>query len=96
MEMVVRWHNRFGHLNFRSLSDMINNNAVNTINIRLISIELRCISCLKLKIVTQQIQSSDQHRENNLLNLVHSGGCGIMNKPSLAGSRYFVTFIDHY
>ncbi|KAI8124587.1 Retrovirus-related Pol polyprotein from transposon TNT 1-94 [Lucilia cuprina] len=92
---AIRWHNRYGHLNFKSMCDLINKNAVSGLNIKDVPRNLNCTTCMKSKICSQPFPS-DQNRAENLLDLIHTDVCGPMNKPSLSGSRYFVLFIDDH
>lgn len=89
------WHNRFGHLNYRSLKEMINKELIRGINIKGGLEETNCNSCAKAKICSQAFPEGG-NRSNGVLDLIHMDVCGPMNKQSIGGSRYFVTFIDDF
>ena len=52
-----------------------------------------CEICIKGK-QTQKPYSTSTTRSKETLELIHTDVCGPMRTVSLAGSRYFVTFID--
>lgn len=93
VENVIKWHNRFGHLNIQSLHRLASNEMVQGIDkIQPIS-NITCVSCMKSKICSQPFNEAD-YRAKNLLEIVHSDVCGPFNTNSIGGSKYFLTFID--
>uniref|UniRef100_A0A0A1WFC7 Retrovirus-related Pol polyprotein from transposon TNT 1-94 n=1 Tax=Zeugodacus cucurbitae TaxID=28588 RepID=A0A0A1WFC7_ZEUCU len=92
-ENTVMWHNRYGHINFRSLSELSNKNIVNGIDSISNANDIVCVSCVKSKICSQPFVASE-NRAKNILDLVHSDVCGPFSTQSHGGSRYFLTFID--
>lgn len=66
---------------------------VKGINFTINTNKFQCEICNKNKIHTLPFKLS-KSRETEILNLVHSDICGPINVNSLAGSKYFVTFID--
>lgn len=93
---AIKWHNRFGHVNFNCLKDMISKNSVRGINIKSLPNSLECVSCAKGKICVKPFPQMTENRSKDLLQLIHSDICGPMNVSSNGGSRYFVTFIDDF
>lgn len=90
---LLRWHQRFGHLNLRDLNKLSSQEMVIGLNMKGNSKELNCEICNKCKIHQLPYKNSTK-REKEKLGLVHSDICGPMSVPSLGGARYFVTFID--
>lgn len=90
---LLRWHQRFGHLNLRDLNKLNSQEMVIGLNIKGNFRELNCETCDECKIHQLPYKSSTK-REKEKLGLVHSDICGPMSVPSLGGARYFITFID--
>lgn len=89
---LIRWHQRYGHLNIKDLKKL-RNNMVCGMNLKSNANEIKCEICAKCKIHAQPHKPST-HRETKVLGLVHSDICGPMKTESLGGAKYFVTFID--
>jgi hypothetical protein len=90
---LQEWHERFGHLNEKDLKNIIRKQKVDGIDIKADEALPVCETCVKgkqrRKPFTRSVSQSTE-----LLELVHTDVCGPMRVNSLAGSRYFVTFID--
>lgn len=93
-ENIVKWHERFGHLNCSDVRKLKDNNMVIGINDRLNKIDRVCEVCEKSKIHQLPYKTSER-REKEILGLVHSDICGPISTTSLGGAKYFVTFIDN-
>lgn len=91
---LLRWHQRFGHLNLRDLKQLKSQDMVIGLNLKGNSVELNCEICNKCKIHQLPYRNSTK-REKERLGLIHSDICGPMNIPSLGGAKYFVTFTDN-
>lgn len=89
------WHERFGHLNARSLSEMSKKNLVRGMELKLNLDNLNCEVCLQGKLSALPFKSSTS-KSTEILELIHSDLCGPMKVNSLGGSRYFALFIDDY
>ena len=87
------WHKRLGHLNVDSMKKL-REGLVTGISFSNSHLE-SCISCAKGKQHRFPFKRS-KNISRNLLDLVHSDLCGPMEVDSIAGSKYFVTFIDDY
>ncbi|WVZ25754.1 hypothetical protein V8G54_004298 [Vigna mungo] len=61
-EESLKWHLRFGHLNYKDL----------------------------------QLMNSKEMRSKERLKIIHSDVCGPIEPPTLAGNRYFITFINEF
>lgn len=84
------WHRRLGHLNVQSLKQlkqMVTGFELNKME------NLNCVACFQGKHSRDPFPNSES-RASKPLELVHTDLCGPFEVPSLAGSRYFVSFID--
>jgi len=91
----VLWHLRYGHLNFRSLSELNSKDLVHglpKLNVR----KSICEICVKSKQSRMPFVSEAPKRASEALQVVHSDICGPFEVPSLGGSKYFITFIDEF
>lgn len=85
------WHRRMGHLNAQSLSKL---QAGEAIGIKFKDrAKMDCKACAEGK-QTKLTISKQGSRAKDILDVVHSDICGPMEEASLAGSRYYLTFID--
>lgn len=87
------WHNRYGHLNFRSLNDLSRKCMVNGMRING-NVMANCDTCMVCKVHVLPFPNQSQTISKELLELVHSDVCGPFRTTSVGGSKYFVTFID--
>jgi hypothetical protein len=90
---LQEWHDRFGHLNEKDLKNIIRKQKVDGIDIKADEALPVCETCVKGK-QTRKPFTRSVSQSTELLELVHTDVCGPMRVNSLAGSRYFVTFID--
>jgi hypothetical protein len=90
---LQEWHERFGHLNEKDLKNIIRKQKVDGIDIKADEALPVCETCVKGK-QTRKPFTRSVSQSTELLELVHTDVCGPMHVNSLAGSRYFVTFID--
>jgi hypothetical protein len=90
---LQEWHERFGHLNEKDLKNIIRKQKVDGIDIKADEALPVCETCVKGK-QTRKPFTRSVSQSTELLELVHTDVCGPMRVNSLAGSTYFVTFID--
>lgn len=90
---IMKWHERYGHLNVQSLRELKSKDMVRGLTSSFASEKLDCISCMKNKCHVMPFEKS-QTRSDDLLELIHSDVCGPINKVSNGGARYFLTMID--
>jgi hypothetical protein len=90
---LQEWHERFGHLNENDLKNIIRKQKFDRIDIKADEALPVCGTCVKGK-QTRKPFTTSVSQSTELLELVHTDVCGPMRVNSLAGSRYFVTFID--
>ena len=90
------WHQRYGHLNKKSLRDLQSQNLVDVIPFKFSEneIEEACEGCLKGKQIRQPFPKEQANRAAGVLDLIHTDVCGPMPTKSLGGNSYFVAFID--
>lgn len=89
------WHQRYGHLNFKSLSDLRSISMVS--GIPKLHVPDRVFSaCLAGKQTRLPFVKSIQLRAQHVLDVVSSDICGPFEVLSLGGSKYFITFIDEF
>lgn len=89
------WHKRYGHLNFRSLSELNTKElmyGIQKLNVR----KAICEVCMKSKQSRSSFVSEAPKRASVTLQVVHLDICSPFGVPSLGGSRYFVTFVDEF
>ncbi|KAK2405219.1 hypothetical protein QL285_054482 [Trifolium repens] len=89
------WHKRYGHLNFRSLSELNSKELVSglpKINMK----HAICDICMKSKQSRLSFVKEITKRSCAALEVIHSDICGPFEVPSLGGSKYFITFVDEF
>ncbi|GAU11497.1 hypothetical protein TSUD_344870 [Trifolium subterraneum] len=87
------WHLRFGHLNFKYLSQLVSKGMVTGLP----KIDVPdSDGCLVGKQPINVFTKSLPMRSSNVLEVVHSDVCGPFDEKSLGGNRYFITFVDEY
>ena len=85
---VIKWHQRYGHINLNDLKKMVNEKMVSGINFEPKVCNLECEVCAKCKIHVLPFSKSE-NREKEVLALIHSDICGPMNVESLGGGEIF-------
>lgn len=58
--------------------------------------EKSCESCIVAKQTRRPFKAQLEMRSNERLEVIHSDVCGPLETPTLAGNRYFITFIDEF
>eukprot|EP00253_Pinus_taeda_P018864 PITA_18864 len=89
------WHLRFGHLNFGGLNLLRKKGMVRGLPLIEKPNNL-CEGCILGKQHRESFPSGRNIRAKAPLEIFHSDVCGPMKTPSLAGSQYFLTFIDDF
>ena len=88
------WHNRFGHLNYKSLNYLSKTGIARGVNVSNDD-RLQCRTCMMCKIHEGNgSPNENDHLARNLLELVHSDICGPFKTQSVGSAKYFITFID--
>ncbi|GAA0186910.1 hypothetical protein LIER_34198 [Lithospermum erythrorhizon] len=94
-EVSKLWHDRFGHLNFRSLKEMTTKEIVQGLP-KIDVINEVCEECQLGKQHREPFPSKSNWCSQSPLELVHTDLCGPIQVSSLRGSRYFLLFVDDY
>ena len=92
-------HQRFGHLNKRSLHTLASQRLVYDFNYNTSKRMPFCKYCVEGKLHETSFPSRGRKRAEIPLGLVHSDMCGPLGAELLNGVRYFLTFVDdktHY
>ena len=87
------WHERFGHLNFKYLKQLHNDNMVEGFP-SIQTFDGVCVGCLVGKHPEKKYDVGKAHRAVSTLDLIHSDAVGPMTTNSINGCKYFLTFID--
>jgi transposase InsO family protein len=89
------WHEQFGHLNYRSLQQLFNQQVVT--GLPLVSCrDGVCVVCVLGKHHRDSFDKRASWHASGPLQLVHSDLCGPFSSPSFSGCKYFLTFIDDF
>lgn len=84
---------RYDHLNFKSQQQLEMKNMV--FGLPNITLPKKvCEACLARKQKGKSFKAHLSMRVRDCLEVVHSDICGPFEVPSLAGNRYFITFVD--
>ncbi|KAK2355926.1 putative mitochondrial protein [Trifolium repens] len=94
-DIEALWHKRYGHLNFRNLSDLNSKELVYGIPKIRVKHAL-CDICMKGKQSRLPFVKETSKRACAALEVIHSDVCGPFEVPSLGGSKYFITFVDEF
>ena len=93
--MSKLWHERFGHLNYRSLQQLCKDNMVT--GLLMVSCkDGACFGCVLEKHHRDSFEKRASWHASVPLELVHSDLCGPIPSASFSGFKYFLTFIDDY
>lgn len=90
------WHQRLGHVNYKTIAKMGEEDLVIGLNGVKFNNKSVCIDCAKCKITEAPYPKEAQNRATEVLGRIHSDICGPMPKQSYGGARYMITFIDDY
>ena len=89
------WQQRLGHINQANLKKMVDKGLVDGIAISKCDELGFCQACVEGK-KTRDPFPVGEIQTTEILQLVHSDVCGLMQTESFGGACYFVTFIDDY
>lgn len=90
------WHRRLAHLGVRNLLLLRDKMATGVSFPNFSSSKLDCVACILGKQTRQPFDKNKASRANRILGLVHTDICGPIKDESMAGFKYFITFIDDY
>lgn len=92
IENLRRWHERLGHLNVKSIKEMVSKDLVKGIELSDVD-KFFCESCMYGKQHRLTFPPS-KHTKAKLGELIYSDLCGPMSMPSVQGAKYFISFKD--
>lgn len=90
---IMQWHRIFCHINEKDLVKMAKEELMYGIDIGRDKLDT-CETCIQCKLTCLPFPRYDEIRTTEQLQIIHSDVCGPFEEESLAGSRYYVTFID--
>jgi transposase InsO family protein len=88
------WHERFDHLNYRSLQKLCNQQMVSSLPLVSCKDDV-CVSCVIDKHHRDSFDKRVSWHASGPLQLVHSELCGPLSS-SFSGCKYLLTFIDNF
>ena len=83
------WHGKLGHVNYDTLSRLINLNHIPTFKI---DAKNKCETCVEAKLTRSSFQSIERHTKP--LDFIHSDICDLKFVQTRCGNKYFITFVD--
>ena len=89
------WHERFGHLNFRSLQNLCKEKMVTSLPMVSCK-DVVCSGCVLDKHHQDSFEKCASWHTSAPLQLVHSDLCGPLPVVPFSSFKYFLTFIDYY
>ncbi len=90
------WHRRLGHLNEKSLKEMVSKDMARGLQLSKNGSLKFCDSCVEGKMHRSSFKPVGGIHSSRKLQLVHSDVKGPIGVESLGGHTYFITFIDDY
>ena len=84
------WHCRLGHINKSRINKLAQEGILNINDCESLP---TCESCLPEKITKSSFTEKDE-RTSEVLGLIHSDVCGLMNISARGGYSYFIIFTD--
>ena len=87
------WHEIFGHLNFKNLQLLHNENMVEGFPLTKSSKGV-CTGCLVGKHPKKRYEVGKERRVSSTLDLIHHDVSGPIPTTYMNGSKYFLAFID--
>jgi len=89
------WHRRLGHINSERMKDMsIKEKVIDFDYDHKIKDFDKCEPCIKGKINRLPFHKKEKDESKEILELIHSDVCGKLEKKSLGGAEYFISFTD--
>lgn len=92
--LCQKWHETLGHMNLTRMKHMAGGITSGLSKDILQCGSINCVHCPRGKLKQSSISKKPAIRATKLVELVHSDICGPISVESLAGARYFITFID--
>ena len=90
------WHRGLAHISPSTIAEMSAKKVIRGFDAVKTLGHFKCSNCLTGKGHRSPIPRKSTTQTSQFLELVHSDVSGLLEAPSLGGSRYFVTFIDNF
>lgn len=90
---LKQWHERLGHVNQKTLCEMINCGAVNGVKLADVK-NFFCDACQLGKSHKLPFKNTSDRTIYRPGEFIHSDVCGPLPEPSIGGARFFFTFVD--
>lgn len=90
------WHTRLGHLHENKLNYLSSDPSLYQHPVPKLGQLSFCEACAKGKLKQTPYSHVSSYRASDLLELVRTDLCGPVSTPSLAGSLYFMPFVDDF
>jgi len=86
------WHKRLGHISKERIQRLVKNEILPDLDFTDLGI---CVDCIKGKHTKHTIKKAAT-RNKQLLKLIHTDICGLLEASAYGGEKYFITFIDDF
>ncbi|GJZ12609.1 putative ribonuclease H-like domain-containing protein [Tanacetum coccineum] len=96
LDESVLWHRRLGHVNFRTINKLVNENLVRGLPIKRFENDQTCVACLKRKQHKAFCKSKIQNSITQPLFMLHMDLFGPTFVSSLMNRKYCLVVIDDY
>ena len=95
MSQKEKWHRVLGHVNFRYLDTICEQQLLTGIPNELESEFMKCKTSIENKMHNLPF-SNNRTKAKDILEIIHTDVCGLFKTTGFKGERYFVSFIDDY
>ena len=92
---IMQWHRKLGHINEKDLVRMAKEELMYGLDVGEGKLD-NCETCIKGKLSRLPFPRHEEIYTTQPLQIIHSDVCGPLEYESIAGSKYYVTFIDDY
>lgn len=93
LNSLETWHKRLGHINRRSLCEMVKKGLVNGVTLS-DQDDFFCESCQFGKQHRLSFKPKERTRKTEVGELIHTDLCGPMSEESIGGAKYFLLLKD--
>lgn len=89
------WHKRLGHINQKSMRELVKNKAVSNLPELKRDKDSVCSTCQRGKLANTS-HKLKEHNSKGVLDIIHSDICDPMRHKATNGERYFILFVDDF
>ena len=87
-------HRRLGHRDADAVMQISREDLGLGVSIDACSAQMKCISCIKGKMVRKSFPKCSSRHSYQCLDLIHTDVCGPMSTETPSRKKYFLTFVD--